>query len=190
MSKKWSGTNWIYDWYKSVGIIFEEVHAWEPSKGGGRGKMPSRGSIRNRGHIRSNSKHILQRSPHGRMLQDVSSSFYPEGVLHFYDVGVTDAVGHEHNPLHLIKQKCKPEDFVVFKLDIDSKFEINIVHQLLADPELMTLVDEFYYEHHVRNHVMRMHGLGASSNQKYSLKAWYDMATEARKKGFRMHFWP
>ena len=206
----WSGTNWIYDWYKSVGVIFDEVHAWEPPAGGrgkasGQGgdgaamvkKVTSRGSPYERvkrsqekagGRGRGKGKGKLH-SRH-RTLQEQEESFYPDGVLHFYNVGVTDVIGAQHNPLNLIKQICKPEDFVVFKLDIDSKFEINIVNQLLNDTELLALVDDFYYEHHVRNDVMRMHGLGKTSNQRYTLKAWYDMVTRARRQGLRMHFWP
>ena len=82
---------------------------------------------------------------------------------------------------------------MVFKLDIDSDLEINIVHQLLGDRQLLALVDEFYYEHHIRNHVMRMHGLRnrtRSEDVNVSLASWYDMVTPARKSGFRMHFWP
>ena len=110
-------------------------------------------------------------------------------ALHFYNVGISDQPGHEHNPLARIKQLCKPSDIVVFKLDIDNRMELNVVHQLLSDPELMNLIDEFYYEHHVTNKLMRRHGFGTvveSSN----LKSWYSMVNPARAAGFRMHYWP
>jgi hypothetical protein len=212
-NNNWSGTNWIYDWYKSVGVIFDEVHAWEPPAGG-RGKasggvtMASQYRGTERGNPYGNAYERKVKRAQGkaggrgrgkgkgklhsrhRTLQEQEESFYPDGVLHFYNVGVTDVRGAQHNPLNLIKQICKPEDFVVFKLDIDSKFEINIVNQLLNDAELLALVDDFYYEHHVRNDVMRMHSLGKNSNQRYTLKAWYDMVTRARRQGLRMHFWP
>jgi hypothetical protein len=184
----WSGTNWIYDWYKKMGIVFDEVYAWEPSKKN-RGKA-SRSSSKANQYRRNGKNSKTHRQEHRVLASENLEAFYPEGVMHFFDVGVTDTVGAQHNPLHLISQLCKPEDFVVFKLDIDSKFEINLVRQLLESPKLMNLIDEFYYEHHVRNHVMRMHGLGKNSDDKYSLAAWYDMATAARSKGFRMHFWP
>jgi hypothetical protein len=114
-------------------------------------------------------------------------------ALRFYPVGVSDAAGNINNPLHLIQTLCRPEDIVVFKLDIDSDFEINIVHQLLESPVLRGLVDEFYYEHHVRNYVMRKHGLNARTPQldvNVSLASWYDMVIPMREAGFRMHFWP
>jgi hypothetical protein len=54
------------------------------------------------------------------------------------------------NPLNMLKRIAKPEDYVVFKLDIDnSKIEAMFVEQLLASPELLALVDDFFFEHHV-----------------------------------------
>jgi hypothetical protein len=51
------------------------------------------------------------------------------------------------NPLELIRKLCRPEDLVVFKLDVDSeKVEVGLMEQLLADPTLLELVDEFYFE--------------------------------------------
>jgi hypothetical protein len=50
----------------------------------------------------------------------------------------------------MLKRIAKPEDYVVFKLDIDnSKIEAMFVEQLLASPELLALVDDFFFEHHV-----------------------------------------
>ena len=41
---------------------------------------------------------------------------------------------------------------MVVKLDIDNNpLETLLVRQLLADPELVNLVDEFFWEHHVHN---------------------------------------
>ena len=73
----------------------------------------------------------------------------PESVKytgHYLHTGVGDA----DNPLTFIKHLTKPEDFVVFKLDIDSLLVgFALVKQLMADPQLLELVDEFYFEHHV-----------------------------------------
>mgnify|MGYP006192328217 CR=1 FL=1 len=109
-------------------------------------------------------------------------------ALHFFNVGITDKPRDEHNPLARIRALCKPKDIVVFKLDIDNNMEMSVVKQLLSDSKLMSLVDEFYFEHHVRNNLMRMHGLGG--NVQPDLQSWYDMALPARRKGFHMHFWP
>lgn len=129
-----------------------------------------------------------------RVKKEMNFSFFPEGVLNFRNVGISTELGDRENPLEEIKRLCKPEDFVVFKLDVDSAFEIEVVRTLLGDPELLALVDDFYYEHHVRNYAMRMHGLGnlsaAATDPLYTLKGWYDLVTPARRGGLRMHFWP
>lgn len=152
----WSGTEWIYDWYEKRGIVFDQVHAWEPTE------------------------------------QTVNTAALKPGLataLHFYNVGITAGKEDEHNPLALIRKLCKPRDIVVFKLDIDNEMELEVVKQLLGDEELLGLVDDFYYEHHVRNDVMAMHGLGGN-NPNICLKTWYDMVLPARAKGLHMHFWP
>jgi hypothetical protein len=152
----WSGTEWIYDWYEKRGIVFDQVHAWEPT------------------------------------VQEVNTKgLKPAFVnaLHFNNVGITAGLTDEHNPLARIRAMCKPKDIVVFKLDIDNSMEMDVVKQLLGDEELMSLVDEFYFEHHVRNDVMEMHGLGGN-DPNTNLKSWYDMVLPARQKGFHMHFWP
>ena len=152
----WSGTEWIFEWYRKQGIVFDQVHAWEPTK------------------------HVVH-----------TDSLDPDLVkaLHFHNVGVTAGPSDQHNPLALILKLCKQKDIVVFKLDIDNPMEMRLVRQLLNDPELLSLVDEFYYEHHVHNEVMRMHGLGGN-DPRSNLKTWYDMVIPAREKGLHMHFWP
>jgi hypothetical protein len=153
----WSGTEWIFDWYKSRGILFDEVHAWEPTK-----------TVVDPNNLEP----------------DLAKA------LHFYNVGISAGPKDQHNPLARIRELCKPKDIVVFKLDIDNVMELSVVKQLLADEELMGLIDDFYYEHHVRNDVMKMHGLGANHDSRTDLKSWYDMVLPARHKGFHMHFWP
>lgn len=112
-------------------------------------------------------------------------------ALHFFNRGINNLPGSEDNPLHLIKTLCKPQDIVIFKLDIDTVgVELNIVKEVLRRKDLQELIDDFYFEHHVRNDVMRMHGLGGNNPADRNLKSWYDMAIPARQKGFHMHFWP
>ena len=111
-------------------------------------------------------------------------------TLHFYTVGVTDEEGAEHNPLTKILQLCKPEDLVVFKLDIDSRWEHKIARTLLTTPKLLALVDDFYFEHHVKNTLMKMHGMGGNGNAQNNLASWYAMSQPARQKGLRMGAWP
>ena len=155
-TNNWSGTEWIFDWYEKRGIVFDEVHAWEPT------------------------------------IQTVNPDNLKPALakaLHFNNVGITAGINDQHNPLAVIRSLCKPKDIVIFKLDIDNDMEMEVVKQLLSDENLMNLVDEFYFEHHVHNDVMKMHGLGGN-DPRINLKTWYDMVQPARRKGFRMHFWP
>ena len=42
---------------------------------------------------------------------------------------------------------CKPEDYVVFKLDIDhNELEVQLILQLLNSPKLLGLVDELFWD--------------------------------------------
>jgi hypothetical protein len=156
--ESWTGTGWIFNMYKSRGIHFDEVHAWEPTK------------------------------------QDLDPKFIDKDlfkVLFFYNRGVQSHPKSIDNPLLRIKELCRPQDLCVFKLDIDTtEIEMAIVRQLLSSDELMGLVDEFFFEHHVCNYAMRLHGLGGCMTKRTDLASWYKMVTPARKKGFRMHFWP
>ena len=228
-SLNWSGTDWIWSFYKNLGVTFDSVYAWEPAKGWKGKEKQARSSnssvvtntittpsesgivppprllqqssfLNNSSHEQTPSSGRKKRLKRGKKQrprmtspEDYNLTFFPKGVLHFRPVGISTELGHRENPLEEIKRLCKPEDFVVFKLDIDSRYEIEVVRTLLADPELLALVDEFYYEHHVRNHVMRKHGLGdisPSPNPLYTLQGWYNLVTPARRGGLRMHFWP
>ena len=61
----------------------------------------------------------------------------------------------------------------------------------MTDTALSELVDEFFFEMHVCNHVMRLHGFECVEGGVYpEIKAWYDVAVPARERGIRMHFWP
>ena len=68
---------------------------------------------------------------------------------HFYNIPVTTRKGHSDNIIEMLKAVAKVDDYVVIKLDIDeAKVELEIVKQLLSDPSVLALVDEFYFEHH------------------------------------------
>ena len=96
--------------------------------------------------------------------------------------------GNAFNVLTVIKTLCRPEDFVVFKLDIDTPIEETIAHKVMTDRGLQALIDEFYWEKHIHNPAMSMHGLGG--NGKPDLADWYNTVIPARKRGLRMHSWP
>eukprot|EP00971_Amphidinium_carterae_P054170 1066847-Amphidinium_carterae.1 len=70
---------------------------------------------------------------------------------HWYNVPADPAVGASDNPLEHIRKVATVDDYVVLKIDIDAiRVEEAFVEQLLADKDLLALIDEFYWEHHVR----------------------------------------
>jgi len=131
-------------------------------------------------------------SKKGANFDGVPAELYP--TLHYYPHGVVSEIGDKQNPLTIIKKLCRPKDIVIFKLDIDSpRIEQALMKQVLSDPELRNLVDEFYYEMHVCNNVMKLHALGCSKKDgetPFRVNEWYDVALPARRAGIRMHFWP
>jgi hypothetical protein len=54
------------------------------------------------------------------------------------------------NPWNMLRKVATPEDYVVVKLDIDNTpVEEQFIAQLRASSDLHSLIDEFYFEHHV-----------------------------------------
>lgn len=88
------------------------------------------------------------------------------------------------NPVQLISQLCQPEDFCVFKLDINrSVTERELVDQLLEGPVSQGLLDEFFWKDQVE---MPHFGLSGSG----SLQQSYHRFLRLRNHGVRAHSWP
>ena len=115
---------------------------------------------------------------------------------HFYNAPMSADISHGNSPLRVIKQMAKPEDFVSFKLDIDTPaVEVATVLQLLENPELYSLVDEFFFELHFRCSVMMGCGWGKKipkevQGLQLSRKSAMELFVNLRKRGIRSHFWP
>ena len=77
-----------------------------------------------------------------------------------------------------ITSKARKEDYVMFKLDIDSPgVEEANVHYLLANTSgILVYIDEFVYEFHLHK-------------SKYTLADWYRYFLKLRKAGVRAHSW-
>lgn len=154
--------SWFVNTYRARGIEFDRIIGWEAAK------------------------------------TDPSNQWdgVPEEVKRktsWFNIPVTTGVGDADNPLTFIKHLTKPEDFVVFKLDIDSPLvEIALVQQLMADPQLLELVDEFYFEHHVSGSPMQWNGWGdlrKSDAELSTLQESYELFTFLRQHGVRAHSW-
>lgn len=99
------------------------------------------------------------------------------------------------SPLRFIRERTTPDDFVAFKLDIDSpKIEIGIAQQLQADSAFHDLVDEFFFELHFNCEFhescwgkdVATTVAGQNLDRHSAMMLFYDL----RKVGIRAHFWP
>ena len=118
-------------------------------------------------------------------------------TVHFINVGVSNNVTSDYSPIRLIKSlTVEPHDFVAFKLDIDTtNIEIPIFFQLLEDPNVYKIVDEFFFELHYNCPLVitKIHPVKAPPgyedkidlNRVGVLKSF----SELRHKGVRAHFW-
>lgn len=108
-------------------------------------------------------------------------------AYHWYNVGVNASIESSKNPLKLLLDNYKEDDFVVIKLDIDTPWiEIPMVQLILDDQRLHKLVDAFYFEHHVFiKQLARPWGGTMKGSLKYSLQLFSSL----REKGILAHSW-
>ncbi len=107
---------------------------------------------------------------------------------HWYNIPVSSVPGHANNALAYIKEAARPEDYVLLKLDIDhNPTEMGIINQVLASDELLRLVDEIYFEHHVN--VGPMHYHWNTQKSKQHLSDTYQLFNAFRQKGILAHSW-
>ena len=109
---------------------------------------------------------------------------------------VSPSVGDALSVMRIIDQMATEEDFVSFKLDIDTpEVEIPIFLDILRNPERSAKLDELFFELHFHCEVMRDCGwgsriptevMGLKLDRYHALKAFQDI----RVKGVRSHFWP
>ena len=91
---------------------------------------------------------------------------------------------------------ASPQDFVSFKLDVDHPdTELPIALNILSDPSVSSLIDEFFFELHFRCDVMTRCGWGNdipnelhgfTFDRPHVLQYFRDL----REKGIRAHIWP
>lgn len=114
----------------------------------------------------------------------------PDNVLphyQFFNRKCDGIVNSKHNPLTFIKKLATPQDMVVLKLDVDQKdVELPIVRQILDDPELQGLIDEFFFEHHSDIEELKWAWGTAVSG---TIVDTYQYFSGMRQKGIRAHSW-
>ena len=98
------------------------------------------------------------------------------------------------SPLNILKKIAQTGDFVVLKLDIDTpEVEMVILRELMNDPDLLELVDEFFFEYHVLFKPMNMDWFGSENPSPRptsdTLADSYKVFRTLREKGVRAHSW-
>lgn len=128
--------------------------------------------------------------------EEVPSLMRPK--YHFYNIKMSSDPLDGNSPLRMIRQIAGEQDFVSFKLDIDTpSVEIPTVLEILKDESLQRLIGEFFFELHFRCEIMMYCGWGEGNKvpeESFGVKLhrWnvLDLFQQLRKAGVRSHFWP
>jgi hypothetical protein len=108
----------------------------------------------------------------------------------YFNVPASSDITNPASPINVLKQVAQPGDFVVFKLDIDNfVVESAILDQIVNDPMVLALVDEFVYEEHVNFGPMVKCCWRATANPNLTLHDSYQHFLQLRAKGIRAHSW-
>ena len=95
--------------------------------------------------VRATSPHAV---PRRSFFAEIPSRLKP--YYHYFNTYADARLEYGDSPLRHIREVTKPEDYVLLKLDVDNTdVEEAIVQSLLANPDIIALIDEFFWEHHV-----------------------------------------
>lgn len=145
----------ILDLYRKFGFPFDHVYAFELTQ--------------------QDPKFVLSKLP-----ENILASY------HWINVGVDADPNSKANPWKLLKDNYNEDDLIVVKLDIDTPdLERALADQFLGDPDLMKLVDQFYFEHHVNQQELARHWGGTKESVHESLTLFRQL----REHGVSSHYW-
>lgn len=115
-------------------------------------------------------------------------------LYHFYNVPISANSTDKESPLRIIKALANTDDFVAFKLDIDTpSIEIPIALEIASNPKIAKLIDEFFFELHFQCELIKgcwgnvpdyVAGLRLDRYNAMNLFRKY------RYLGIRSHVWP
>jgi hypothetical protein len=109
-------------------------------------------------------------------------------VYHWFNIRASPDAGNWDNPLNHLRAIARKEDYVLFKLDIDNNpIEEAFVAQLLASPELLALIDDFFWEHHVNFAPMAV--IWREEKNPKRMEDSLKLFDALRKAGVRAHSW-
>jgi hypothetical protein len=108
-------------------------------------------------------------------------------AYHWINVGVSADPKSKLHPLKLILENFHEDDLIIVQLDIDtSSVEVSLAMQLLTDNRHSKLIDQFYFEHHVRNTEL---AIDWKKSMEGSFKESLDLFADLREKGIPAHSW-
>lgn len=107
--------------------------------------------------------------------------------FHWINVAVDKDPESKMNPLKSIISQFDEDDFIVVKLDIDhAPTEVPLAKQIYNSNELITKIDQFYFEQHVNmKEIARWWKSSMNGTVKESLELFHGL----RQKGVASHFW-
>jgi hypothetical protein len=110
-----------------------------------------------------------------------------QAAYHWINAGVDSHPGARLNPFTLLLRTYTADDVIVVKLDVDTaSTELPLAQQLLSDPQLVSLVDHFYFEHHVHlEELARYWTLSMQGSVHDSLQLFHQL----RQRGVAAHYW-
>jgi hypothetical protein len=90
----------------------------------------------------------------------------------------------------VIRQTASKEDYVLFKLDIDSGHveKGTVDHLLSPDNDDLEYIDEFFWEQHVDNYIMNR-PWGDTIDKSMTIEDSYHYFLRLRQQGVRAHSW-
>lgn len=151
--------SWFVRTYRARGISFDRIFAWEATQ--------------------HTDRQIYASMP-AQIVDRIA----------YYNLPVNTTPGEKHNPWRTLRAVARQADFVVVKVDIDNTpVEEALLEQLLADRALSSLVDEFYFEHHVLNTPMWHYGWKRDTVTTHTLVHSYELFSQLRELGIRAHSW-
>lgn len=110
--------------------------------------------------------------------------------LTYFNLPADSTPGAKHNPLRILAEVTRPNDFVVLKIDIDtSAVEIPLIMQIIENSAMYKRVDELYFEHHVSKSPMQWRGWGDTDCGNETLPGSYELFSKLRGLGIRAHSW-
>ena len=109
----------------------------------------------------------------------------------FYNTRITSDPKGKMYPWRFLVEHAHDYDHVVVKMD-NNQFavEMELLQQFAGNPSLMELVDEMFFEFHIRNPPVKEMVPAEGGIIKATLGDAYDLFIKIRQAGVRIHGWP